>query len=80
MQTTMESAITVKGQATVQSAKAADILERRLTEKNPGFVSVVSIVETAWVLNRACFLSAQEIATAIERLLQVDVLAMENEQ
>jgi predicted nucleic-acid-binding protein len=64
----------------VQSAKATEILERRLTGKNPGFVSVVAMVETVWVLDRAYFLAAQEIATAIERLLQVDVLAIENEQ
>lgn len=64
----------------VQSAKATEILERRLTEKNPGFVSVVAMVETVWVLERAYFLTAQEIATAIERLLQVDVLTIENEQ
>ena len=64
----------------VQSARATEILERRLTEKNPGFVSVVAMVETVWVLDRAYLLTAREIATAIERLLQVDVLAIENEQ
>jgi len=64
----------------VQSAKAAEILERRLTGKNPGFVSIVAMVETVWVLDRAYFLTAQEIATAIERLLQVEVLAIESEQ
>jgi predicted nucleic-acid-binding protein len=64
----------------VQSAKAAEILERRLTEKNPGFVSIVAMVETVWVLDRAYFLTAREIATAIERLLQVEVLAIEHEQ
>jgi predicted nucleic-acid-binding protein len=64
----------------VQSAKAAEILERRLTEKIPGFVSVVAMVATVWVLDRAYFLTAQEIATAVERLLQVEVLAIENEQ
>ena len=64
----------------VQSAKATEILEHRLTEKNLGFVSVVAMVETVWVLDRAYSLTAQEIATAIERLLQVDVLAIENEQ
>jgi predicted nucleic-acid-binding protein len=63
-----------------QSARATEILERRLTEKNSGFVSVVAMVETVWVLDRAYFLTAQEIATAIERLLQVDVLAIENDQ
>ena len=63
-----------------QSAKATEILEHRLTKNNPGFVSVVVMVETAWVLDRAYGLTAQEIATAIERLLQVEVLAIENEQ
>jgi len=64
----------------VQSAKATQILERRLTPKIPGFVSVVAMVETVWVLDRAYGLTDQEIATAVERLLQVEVLAIENEQ
>ena len=64
----------------VQSAKATEILERRLTPKNPGFVSVVAMVETVLVLDRAYGLTAQEIAAAVERLLQVEVLAIENEQ
>jgi predicted nucleic-acid-binding protein len=64
----------------VQSVKATQILERRLTPKNPGFVSVVAMVETVWVLDRAYGLTAQEIATTVERLLQVEVLAIENEQ
>jgi predicted nucleic-acid-binding protein len=64
----------------IQSAKASEILERRLTPKNPGFVSIVAMVETVWVLVRAYGLTAQEIATAVERLLQVEVLAIENEQ
>jgi len=51
-----------------------------LTLKNPGFVSVVVIVETVWVLDRAYGLTAQEIATAVERLLQVEVLTIANEQ
>ena len=64
----------------VQSAKATEILERRLTLKNPGFVSVVAMVETVRVLDRAYAVTAQEIATAVERLLQVEVLTIENEQ
>ncbi len=64
----------------VQSAKATDIFERRLTLKNPGFVSVVAMVETVWVLDRAYGLTAQQTAMAVERLLQVEVLAIENEQ
>ena len=64
----------------IQSAKATEIIERRLTPKNPGFVSIVAMVETVWVLDRAYSLTAQEISTAVERLLQVEVLAIENEQ
>jgi predicted nucleic-acid-binding protein len=63
-----------------QSAKAAEILERRLTPNNPGFVSVVAMVEAVWVLDRAYGLTNREIATAVERLLQVEVLEIENEQ
>jgi predicted nucleic-acid-binding protein len=63
-----------------QSAKATEILEHRLTHDNPGFVSVVAMVETVWVLDCAYGLTPEEIATAIERLLQVEVLAIENEQ
>jgi len=63
-----------------QSAKATEILEGRLTEKNPGFVSVVAMVETVWALDRAYGFTAQEIATAVERLLQIEVLVVENEQ
>jgi predicted nucleic-acid-binding protein len=64
----------------VQSVKATKILERRLTPKNPGFVSVVVIVETVWVLDRAYGLAAPEIAATVERLLQVEVLMIEDEQ
>jgi predicted nucleic-acid-binding protein len=64
----------------VQSAKATEILERRLTPNNPGFVGVVAMVETVWVLARAYGLTAQKIANVVERLLQVEVLAIENDQ
>ena len=44
----------------VQSAKATDLFERGLTEEEPGFVSVVAMVETAWVLERVYGLAAEE--------------------
>ena len=64
----------------IQSPKAREIIERRLTEENPGFVSIVAMVETVWALDRAYKLAAHEIAAAVERLLQTDVLVVENEQ
>jgi len=64
----------------VQSAKATNLIERRLTEDDPGFVSVVAMVETAWVLERAYGLAGRDIAAAIEHMLQVDVLVVDREQ
>ena len=64
----------------IQSPRATEIIERRLTEENPGFVSIVAMVETVWVLDRAYGLAANEIAAAVERMLQTDVLVVENEQ
>src|SRR6202790_4800950 len=64
----------------IQSPKATEIIERRLTEENPGFVSIVAMVETVWVLDRAYRLAVNEIAAAVERMLQTDVLVVENEQ
>ena len=63
----------------VQSGKATEILERRLTEDNPGFVSIVAMVETVWVLERAYGFSGAEIVAAVERMLQADALVVENE-
>lgn len=63
-----------------QSTKATQIIEWRLTKRNPGFISVVAMVETVWVLDRAYRLSQAEIAAAIERILQIDTLVVENEQ
>jgi len=64
----------------IQSRRATEIIERRLTEENPGFVSIVTLVETVWVLDRAYRITSNEIAAAVERMLQIDVLVLENEQ
>jgi predicted nucleic-acid-binding protein len=64
----------------IQSPLATDIIEFRLTEQNPGFISIVAMVETVWVLDRAYGLADDEIAAALERILQADSLVVENEQ
>ena len=63
----------------VQSRKATEIIERRLTSETPGFVSIVAMVETVWVLDRAYDLADREIAAAVERMLQIDLLLIEHE-
>jgi predicted nucleic-acid-binding protein len=63
----------------LQSKTATEIIERRLTEENPGFISVVVMAEMVWVLGRAYRLADAAIATVIERTLQADVLVVESE-
>src|SRR5215470_17947569 len=64
----------------IQSVKATAWIEGRLTPDNPGFISIVAMAETVWVLERTYGLSDHEIAAFIERLLQADVLVVENAQ
>lgn len=64
----------------IQSAKAAEIIETRLSEEEPGYLSVVVLVETVWVLDRAYEFEAEAIAAAIERILQTGVFVVESEQ
>jgi predicted nucleic-acid-binding protein len=64
----------------IQSAKATAWIEERLTPENPGFISVVAMAETVWVLERTYGVADQDIAATIERLLQAEALVVENEQ
>jgi predicted nucleic-acid-binding protein len=64
----------------VQSHKATEMIEQRLTEADPGFVSLVTVVETVWVLGRIYDLSEKETGAVVERMLQADTLAIQNEQ
>lgn len=64
----------------VQSPQATQIIERGLTEDQPGFISLVTMAETVWVLSKAYGMSDREIAAAVERMLQADTLSIQNEQ
>jgi predicted nucleic-acid-binding protein len=60
-----------------QSVKAAKLVER-FTESDPGFISVVAVVETAWVLENVYGFADDAVAAAIERILQIDVIVVEH--
>lgn len=64
----------------IQSRKATEVIERRLTDEEPGFVSIVALVETVWVLSRAYDLPDHEIVRVVEGMLQSDTLVVQNEQ
>src|SRR5713226_490894 len=63
----------------VQSPRAVGLIEDRLDEDDPGFVSVVALVELVRVLERTYGLTDRELAAIVERLLQAPVLVVENE-
>jgi predicted nucleic-acid-binding protein len=64
----------------LQSPIATDLMEHRLTEEEPGFISVVAMAEVAWVLECAYGLANRDIAAAIEGVLQAEALVVESEQ
>jgi predicted nucleic-acid-binding protein len=63
-----------------QSPRATEIITRRLSEEEPGFVSLVTVLEVAWVLRSLYKRSRQEIASDIEMILAADTLEVQNEQ
>ena len=63
----------------IQSPRAVELIEGRLDENDPGFVSVIAMVEMVWVLEQTYRLADREIAAIIECLLQAPVLVIENE-
>ena len=69
----------------IQSPKATEIIERRLSRARPGFVSpffisLVTMAEVVWVLSSVYELPDGQIADAVERMLQADTLTIQNEQ
>jgi predicted nucleic-acid-binding protein len=64
----------------VQSPKATEIIERQLTREDPGFISLITMAETVWVLGSVYELPDREIADTVARMLQADSLAVQNEQ
>jgi predicted nucleic-acid-binding protein len=64
----------------VQSRRASELIERQTTEENPGFVSLVCILEVAWVLRSLYKRSSDEIADHLEMILAAESLEVQNEQ
>ena len=64
----------------VQSPRANEIIEQKMSAENPGFISLVTVAEVAWVLRSRYKATRDEIGTALERLLRSDSLRIQNEQ
>ena len=64
----------------VQAAQATTLIEHRLNDDEPGFISVVAMAETVWVLRRFYRFGSEQIVGAIERMLGAATLVVENER
>jgi predicted nucleic-acid-binding protein len=64
----------------VQSPIATEIIERRLSRDEPGFISTVAMAETVWVLDRAYRLSRDAIVAVVETILRTETLIVESER
>ncbi|HLY44550.1 MAG TPA: type II toxin-antitoxin system VapC family toxin [Stellaceae bacterium] len=63
----------------LQAAQAGEVIEQRLSEEEPGFISVVAMAEIVWTLTRFYRFPSARIVGALERILAVDILVIENE-
>jgi predicted nucleic-acid-binding protein len=63
-----------------QTRQANQIVDRQLSEQNPGFVSLVTVLEIVWVLRGLLKQNRAQIASHLENLLAADSLEVQNEQ
>ena len=63
-----------------QARQANQIVNRQLSEQNPRFISLVTVLEIVWVLRSLLKQTPSEIASHIEHLLAADSLEVQNEQ
>ena len=61
-----------------QAARATRLIERELNEREPGFVGLIVLVETCWVLKRLYGATAAELHDTVRDLLDTRQLAVEN--
>jgi predicted nucleic-acid-binding protein len=65
---------------TPQTPLANRIVEHVLSQENPGFITLATVLEIVWVLCSLLKQTRTEIATHLENLLAADTLEVQNEQ
>lgn len=63
-----------------QTSQANQIVDRKLSQQNPGFISLVTVLEIVWVLRSLLKRNPSQIASHLENLLAADSLEVQNEQ
>lgn len=60
-----------------QSAIANRLIEKELNEKNPGYITLISLIEITWVLESCYEQTKEEIINVLNALLTVKQIAVE---
>ena len=60
-----------------QSARATRLIEQELSEREPGFIGLVVLIETCWVLRRLYGATATELRDTVRDLLGTRQLVIE---
>jgi predicted nucleic-acid-binding protein len=63
-----------------QTTLANHIVDQVLRDRNPGFISLVTVLEMVWVLRSLLKQTPTEIATHLEHLLAADSFEVQNGQ
>jgi len=61
-----------------QTARATRLIERELSEREPGFIGLIVLAETCWVLRRLYAAKPAELQDLVRDLLDARQLAVEN--
>ncbi|HUZ96284.1 MAG TPA: type II toxin-antitoxin system VapC family toxin [Edaphobacter sp.] len=63
-----------------QTRQVNQIVDRQLSEQNPGVINLVTVLEVVWVLRSLLKQTPSQIASHVENLLAADFLEVQNEQ
>ena len=63
-----------------QTRQANHVIDGQLSNVNPGFISLVTVLEIVWVLRSLLKRTPIQIATHLEQLLAADSLEVQNDQ
>jgi predicted nucleic-acid-binding protein len=63
-----------------KQALQANQIINHLTEQDPGFINLVTVLEVVWVLRSLLKRTPAQIASHLENLLVADTLEVQNEQ
>ena len=61
----------------IQSSKATELIEQ-LSDAEPGFISLVCVVELVWVMQGRYFATKEETVAVLDKLLRIRTLFVEN--